>query len=135
VIEIVGRIPLLEFAPRHDADHVGDVERFMLVVGDEYGGGMLMLEDAAHFNAQALAHFHVEIGERLVQQQQFRLRRKRACERDPLLLPARQFVREFFTGTGEPDGLEQLGDAARAISSVCIMQAERDIGGDIQMRE
>jgi len=30
---------------------MGDVERFMLVVGNKYGSGMLMLQDAAHLDA------------------------------------------------------------------------------------
>ena len=77
----------------HDADLVGDRERFVLVVRDEDRGRVLLLEDVAHFEAQALAQVDVEVGERLVEQQQLGPRRERARERDALLLAAGELVR------------------------------------------
>ena len=39
VIEVVGEVPLLDPPRVHDADLVGDRERFVLVVGDQHRGG------------------------------------------------------------------------------------------------
>ena len=68
-------------------------ERFVLVVRHEDRGGAARLEDVAHLERQALAQVDVEVGERLVEQQQLRARRERARERDALLLPAGELVR------------------------------------------
>ena len=88
VIQVVGRIPLLDAALVHHADPVGQRKRFVLVVGDDERGGGFALEDVAYLDRQAFAQFHVEVGERLVHQDQARPRRQRARKRDALLLAA-----------------------------------------------
>ena len=79
---------MLDRAARHDADLVGDVERFVLLVRDEDGRRVLLLQYLAHLLAQPLAHLDVEIGERFVEQHQVGPRRQRPRERDALLLAA-----------------------------------------------
>jgi hypothetical protein len=56
--------------PVQDADLVGHRERFLLVVRDQHRGGAARLDDLAHLERQPLAQVDVEIGERLVEQQQ-----------------------------------------------------------------
>ena len=80
--------PIARCAPAHDADLVGDVERFVLVVRDENRGRLLLLQNVAHFETQLFAHFDVEVGKRLVEEQQLGPRRECARERDALLLAA-----------------------------------------------
>jgi hypothetical protein len=70
VVQVVGRVPLLDAALVHDADLVGDREGLVLVVGDQDRGGAGGLDDVAHFVGQALAQLDVEVGEGLVEQQQ-----------------------------------------------------------------
>ena len=114
----------------HDADLVGDRERVVLVVRHQDRGHVLPLEDLAHFQAQALAQVDVEVGERLVEQQQLRPRRERARERDALLLAAGQLVRVAGGGAFHADDVEQLADAPRAPGGVQLPQAETDVLAD-----
>ena len=50
----------------------------------------------------------IEIAGRLVREQQFRLDRQRAADRDPLLLPARQLLGIAFEQIAEAQPLHQL---------------------------
>ena len=52
----------------------------------------------------------VERGERLVQQQHFRLRHQRARDRHPLRLPAGQFARPGICLVGETDPRQRACD-------------------------
>jgi hypothetical protein len=52
----------------------------------------------------------VERGERLVQQQHFRLRHQRARNRDPLRLPAGQFARPGIGLVGKADPRQRARD-------------------------
>jgi hypothetical protein len=72
-------------------------------------------QDVTHFERQPLAKVDVEIGERLVEQQQSGRRRERAGERDALLLPARQFVRPRPCRVGEADQRKHRVDARRNV--------------------
>ena len=71
VIEVVWHIPLLDLAFVHDADLVGHGKSLVLVVGDEDRGRPLALEDFPDFERQPLAQPDIEIGKRLVEQDQF----------------------------------------------------------------
>ena len=98
----------LEPAAVHDADSVGHAERFFLVVRHEHrrdSDGALDLADRA---PQLLADLRVERAERLVEQQHARLVRQRACERDALLLAARELARQAVVVAFERDELQQL---------------------------
>ena len=54
VIEIIGRIPLLDFAMMHDADFICDGKSLVLIVGHQYSRCVLALENVAYFQAQTL---------------------------------------------------------------------------------
>ena len=70
VVQVVGGGPLLDAPAGHDADLVGDGEGLVLVVRDQQRGGAGGLQQGPQFAAQALTQLDVEVGERLVQQQQ-----------------------------------------------------------------
>ena len=96
VIEAVGVVPLVQLAFVHDADHIADRKGFELVVCDEQGGGLGGFEDVAHLVGQALAQVDVQVGKRLVQQQQVGLGGQGSGQRHALLLTTREFVRVAF---------------------------------------
>ena len=78
------------------------------------------------------AHARIERGERLVEQQQAGRGRKRARERDALLLAAGKLHRIFGALLGQADQREQFGDARvdRGAAGAAIDQAVADIGRD-----
>ena len=76
------------------SDHlVGELERLLLVVGDEHAGQAEAPVQVAQPAPQVLPDLGVERAERLVEQQDARLDRERAGERHPLALAARELVR------------------------------------------
>ncbi len=107
----------------------------MLVVGNQDRRRARLLQDLAHLEREPLAQVHVQVGERLVQQQQARLRRERARQRDALLLAARELVRIRLRGGGEPDQREHRIDAPRAFAGGQLAQPERDVARDGEVRE
>ncbi len=83
--------------------------------------------------AEAPAQVDVEVGERLVEQQQFRLRCQRARQRDTLLLPARQFVGVAFAQLRQVHQLQHLADDAWGLGM--LANAEGDVIRHRQVRE
>ena len=86
MVEVVGRVPLLQAAFLEDADLIAHRERFFLIMGDQDRTGAACLEYVAHLMAKLAAQLTVEVGEGFIQQQQLRLRRQGAGEGDTLLL-------------------------------------------------
>ena len=76
----------------HDADHVADGKGLELVVCHQERGGARGFQNAAHLVGQAFAQVHVQVGKRLVEQQEPWLRGQGARQGHALLLPAREFV-------------------------------------------
>jgi hypothetical protein len=57
-------------------------------MGDQQGGGACLAQDLAHVGAQLRAEGGVEGAERLVEEDERRIGRQCAGQRDALLLPA-----------------------------------------------
>ena len=74
----------------HDSETRRHRHGFFLVVGHDDEGEAELLLQAHQLEARALAQLAVEGGERLVEQQQFRLLDQRAGERHALALAARE---------------------------------------------
>src|SRR5690606_40585184 len=127
VVEIVARAPLREPAALHHADLVGHRKRLELIVRDQDRRHALVTEDPAHLARKAAAQRYVEARERLVEEQQPRPRRERACERDALLLAARQLVRVRTRASFEPDQLEELGHARAPVRRAPAADPEADV--------
>ena len=109
-IDLERRAVLLQPPAAHDRDVIGERERLGLVVGDvdegDAGAALQLLELGAH----ALAQLGIEIGQRLVEQQDRRLDHQRARERDALLLAAGELVGIAALEPGEIDQRQRLLD-------------------------
>ncbi len=110
VIDVVGRADLLDLALVHHHDAVGDFQRLLLVVGDEDRGDVDLVMQRAQPFAQLLAHLGVERAEGLVEQQDARLDRERARERNALALAAGELARIAVGEPVELNEIEQLLD-------------------------
>ena len=101
VVDLARRAELLQFALMHDGDLVGHRHGLELVVRDiDHGraeGALQMLDLAAHVGPQ----LGVEMGDRLVEQEELGLAHDGAADGDALLLAAGEFLRA---------ALEQLVD-------------------------
>ena len=96
----------------HDDEPVGHRQRLLLVVRDHHRGQPQLLLQLADLDAHFLPQLGVEIGQRLVEQQDVGLDHERAGERHALLLPARQFARQALRETLEPDEAQRLREPA-----------------------
>ncbi len=135
VIEVVGRVPLLDPPLAHDAHGVGHGEGLVLVVGHEERGRALGLEDPAHLEREALAQVAVQVGERLVEQQHPGARGDGAGEGHALLLAAGKLVRVLGPGAGQPDRGQQLGRALPAPGAGEVAKPEGHVVEDVQVGE
>ena len=96
---------------QHD-DAIGEVGRLLDVVRHEQDGLARRLPDSGELVLQAFARDGVEGGERFVHQQHFGLDGKRARQRHPLPLTARELMRPAPGEVGkahDAQGVERLG--------------------------
>jgi len=91
---------------------VGELERLLLVVSDEESGRADLELDAPDLVPEPRPDLGVEGGERFVEEQHLGLDRQRPGQRDPLLLAARELVRETVREGGEADQLQHLAGPA-----------------------
>ncbi len=97
-------MPICSIRPRaHADDAVGHRRRLDLVVGDEDRGDAELALQAPDLGAHGEAQRGVEVGQRLVEQQELRLLDQRAGERDALLLAARQLGRPAVEQFARPE--------------------------------
>jgi hypothetical protein len=131
-IDLHRRADLLDHPVVHHDDAIGDRKRLFLVVRDHDGGHAELSLQRADLAAQAHALERVERRQRLVEQEQARRRRQRACQRDALLLAARQLRRELGAAARQADELQQLLDARRRRrpGDLAVDQAVGDVVGD-----
>ena len=105
MIEVLRRRDLLDHAAVHDHDAVGERHRLDLVVGDVDRGGLHQLMHALDLGAHLHAQLGVEVRQRLVEQEHFRIAHDGAAHRDALALAAGERLRL---------AVEQLGDVEDA---------------------
>ena len=104
---------LLEPAVAHDRDAVAHGQRFLLVVRDVDERDAELLLVAADLDLHLAPELAVEIGERLVEQQQRRPRDQAARQRHALLLAARELVRIALLEALEAQQIEHPGELLR----------------------
>ena len=130
------RVALLQLRVAQDGDAVAERHRLRLVVGDVDGRDAeprLQLGDVgAHLHAQ----LGVEVGERLVHQEDLGLADDRAPHRHALALAAGELARLALEQRRQ---LELLGDLAHALLALGLRhprhpQREADVGGDREVR-
>jgi len=141
VVDLVGGADLLDAALVHDDHAVGDLERLLLVVGDEDAGHVDLVVQPAQPAAQLLADLGVERAEGLVEQQHLGLDGQGAGQRDALALAARELVRVALGQRLELDQAQQVQHAAadlrigRPHRLGAHAQAEGDVLEDRQVAE
>lgn len=84
---------------------------------------------------QPFAQVHVQVGKRLVEQQQVRLWGERARQRDALLLAAGELVRVAPLQAVEPDEREGLRHPFAPLRRVQVAQPEGDVAPHVQVRK
>ena len=132
VVDLIGRADLLDAALVHDDDLVRELERLVLVVGDEQRRHAELAVQLVEPVPQVLAHPGVQRAERLVQQQHARTGRERAGERDALALPAGELVGVAVGERRELHELEQLVDPGLdvGLGRLAHAEPEPDVVGD-----
>ena len=137
-LERVGR--LLEEAARVGVDRdgagverdhaVGGGEAALEAVLGEHDRGAPLLVDAAQDAEQLVAGHRVELGGRLVEQQQPRPGGQRRAERDALELAAGQLVRRAVEQPGDAERERGLLDPARdrRRAPAAVLERERELG-------
>jgi hypothetical protein len=101
----------------HDHDLVGEVHRLLLVVRHEDRRHVHLVVQVSQPGAELLAHARVERAERLVEEEHVRLDGKRARERHPLSLPARELR---GVAVGEPTELHELEELFDALLDLAL---------------
>ena len=111
LIDLMRRADLGDPAIVHDRDAVRQRQCLGLVVGHVNGGDPDLLLQPTELGPHLLAELGVEIAQRLVEQQQPRLRDQGARQRQPLLLAAAQLRRRTIRECGETHGFERAHHA------------------------
>ena len=88
VVDVLGRTDLHDPPLVHDRHQVGQDQRLVVIVGDVDRGDVELAEQALEVHTVLLAQRLVEVGERLVDQEDGRIARDAAAERHALLLAA-----------------------------------------------
>ena len=142
VINRIRIADLLDPAASHDHDPIGELERLLLVMGDEHRGVAGLVVDLAQPAAQVAAHLGIERPERLIEQQHPRFDGERPGERHALPLAAGELRREAVAKAGELHQLEKLERRACGLRSPPgaaprgrTLQAEGDIVENRHMAE
>jgi hypothetical protein len=128
---------LLHVALAHHHDAVGHGQGLLLVVRDHDRGQAELALQVADLDADFVPELGVEIGERLVEQQDVRLHGQRAGERDALLLAAGELARIACSSRPVSLTRRRLRRRAAAIGrrDLAHLQAEADVLGDGHVRE
>ena len=136
VVDLLGRAELADLAGAHHGDAIAERQRLVLVVGDEDRRHRDLPLQRLQPHPGPVAQLGVEVGERLVEQQQARRRRQRPGQRDALLLAARQLVRVALGQVAELDELQHLAHPLLLGRALDPPQPERvaDVLGDGHVR-
>ena len=122
----------------HHRNFMAERERFALVMGDVNRGQAEIALDALQFKAHAVTQLRIEVGERLIEQKQFRLHDKCARQRQALLLATRQ-AGGFTLGIlikrhGGEDAHDLFTNFILGELGLAHFQREGSIGEDRHMR-
>jgi hypothetical protein len=112
VEDLVGRADLFDVPKIEDRDAVRELQRLLLIVGDEQGRVAGPVVDLAQPAPQVAPHLGVERAERLVEQQHARLDGEGAGQRNTLALTAGKLGGKAFAEACELHQFEQVANAA-----------------------
>ena len=108
LIDFARRSHLNDASLVHQRDPVGKRDCFGLVVGDDERRRADDTQDVAQLDPERLAQFCIQIGQRLIKEQELGRDCKCARQRDALLLPAAQRHRAPLTEPFEAGEAKQL---------------------------
>ena len=91
-VDLAGSAHLSADAGVHDRDPVGKGQGFLLIVGDEHRCHVQLADNDPDLLPQIFPQRWIEVAERLIKQQDFRLDGQRPGQRNTLLLPAAQLM-------------------------------------------
>ncbi len=137
LVQVFLRAGLLHPAVLHHHQAVGHRHRLVLVVRDHHRGQPARLLQQPDVAPHLAAQGGIQVGQRLVQQQQARVDRQRAGEGDALLLAAGKLPRQPVgqrLQPGQPQHLRHPGVQRRPLHAPHL-QPEGDVAGDAQVRE
>src|SRR4051812_11550046 len=109
-MDLVRCSELLKLSVVQDRDTVGQLQRLILVVGDEDRGLARALVDIAQPASEVLSHLRIQSPERLAQDQPPRLDRERSRQRHALALPPGQLGWVALLQPRKLDEVEELAD-------------------------
>ena len=134
-VDVLGGACLQDCPLVHDHDPVAEAQRLVLVVGDEQRGQPEFALQPLEPGPGPLPQLGVEVGERLVEQQDRRGVDQRPGQGHPLLLAAGQFVGIASRIAGHLDEFEGLRDPAaqRILPHPPDLERERDVAEDRQV--
>ena len=135
VVDVLRGGELLDSPRVHDAHAVSQGEGFLLVVGDEDGGGAGVPQDGLDLVPHLRAKVGIEIREGLVEQDESGCRGERPGHRHPLLLSSGELVGVACAEAREPDQLQDLGDTLPPRAPIQAMEAEAHVVLDGEVRE
>ena len=133
--QLFGSADLLDASGALYSDPVSHGQCLFLIVGDENGRCSVGLENRAYLLAEPYAQCPVEIGERLVQQDEFWLWSEGPGKGDTLLLATGKLVRIPVTDIAELHHVECIRDHSLPRPGVVVWQSERHVVANGHVRE
>src|SRR3989442_1227790 len=132
IVDDLGRGALHDPPRMHDGDAIRHPHRLLLIVRHEDGRHPEQRDELLHLELHLDPKLLVQSAERFVEQEQHRLDREHAGQRDPLLLATRELMRVAVGEAGQSDEAEHLLHAAcdRGARPFAHAQPERDVVGD-----
>src|SRR4051794_7125764 len=109
-MDLVRCSELLQASIAQDGDPVRQLQRLVLVMGDEDRGLARALVDIAQPASEVFSHLDVKRAERLIQEQHPRLDRERSRQRHALALAPGQLGWEALLQPRKLDEVEELAD-------------------------
>src|SRR5439155_8301901 len=138
LVQVVGRAGLFQSSLVEDCDAIAKVERFFLLVRHKHRRDPDALDDFAQLVARPLPERRVEIRQWFVEQQDARLGRERARQRDALLLAAGQLLDLASLVAGQINECERFRDFLLYPSLVPLppsLQSKADVFPYVEVRK
>jgi len=134
-VEVQRRSRLHDSPLTHQHDAIRHEHGFLGVVGHQQHAGAHFLQHVQRIVADAVTQARIETGKRFVEQHQLRCRRQRPGQRDALLLPTRQHVREDSRVALHAQQFKQFMGPAAPLLSGLGLEPEGHVVEHRQMRE
>src|SRR3546814_518239 len=118
IVKIEWPAALLDNAVAHDQDLIGHGHCFDLVVRDVYRGGTQALMQRFDFGPHLHTQLCIQVGQRLIEQENLRVAHNRAAHGHALALTARQLTRITLQQLAQP---KDFGRAVNPLPNRCLV--------------